>query len=300
MLKIGNRIKNDRLHKALTGLSIQEFNLLLPVFSNLLFEFFAAKIRLRSVGGGRKGALFDQRSKLFFILFFLKIYPTYDLAAFIFGVDRSRAFHWVKFLLPILEKSLNRSVMMPKRKIHSIKELLELCPDARNLFIDGTERRAQKSKNYKKNKKKYSGKIKTYSRKNTIVSDEKRRIIFVSPTKDGRLHDLKQVNKSGLLEHIPKDIAIWVDKGYQGIEKYLRNDNEIMIPRKKKPKKEQSLEEKKENRIISGVRIVIEHAINGIKRFQAISGIYRNRKGQDDEMIKVCAGLWNLHLQHGT
>ena len=25
---------------------------------------------------------------------------------------------------------------------------------------------------------------------------------------------------------------------------------------------------------------------------------YRNHKGKDDQMIKLCAGLWNFHIQN--
>lgn len=71
-----------------------------------------------------------------------------------------------------------------------------------------------------------------------------------------------------------------------------------MIPHKKPRGKSLSSEQKEENKTLSGIRIVVEHAINGVKRFGAMSNTYRNRKGQDDSMIHLCASLWNFHLQY--
>lgn len=298
MLKVEKITKNDRQLKALTGLSIGEFELLLKSFAPLLYQQFASKQRQRKVGGGRKGALVDARSKLFYVLFYLKVYPTYDLAGFIFGVDRSRCCNWFKALCDIVQQALGRNIVLPKRQVRSMGELLEICPEIKDLFIDTTERKTQRPKKSKLRAKRYSGKKKMHSRKNTIISDEKRRIVFVSPTREGKLHDLRQLRKTGILEHIPKDISLWVDKGYQGIEGILRNGNNIMIPYRKPRGKELTEDKKQENRLISGIRIVVEHAINGIKRFAAMSGIYRNRKGQDDSMIYLCASLWNFHLQY--
>jgi len=51
------------------------------------------------------------------------------------------------------------------------------------------------------------------------------------------------------------------------------------------------------NRLISSTRIVVEHAIGGMKRFGATSAIFRNKKGVDDTFMNVCAGLWNLELE---
>lgn len=55
--------------------------------------------------------------------------------------------------------------------------------------------------------------------------------------------------------------------------------------------------EKSENRAISSIRIKVEHAISGLKRFAAVSDILRSKKGQDDKFMLVAAGLWNFHLQ---
>lgn len=50
------------------------------------------------------------------------------------------------------------------------------------------------------------------------------------------------------------------------------------------------------NRLISSCRILVERAIGGMKRFRAVSNIYRNKQGWDDNLVYVTAGLWNFHL----
>lgn len=300
MLKIERALKNNRLMKSLTGMSVQEFLILLDTFKKVWYEHLVNKPRKRNVGGGCKGILKDAQGKLFYILFYLKVYPTYDLAGFIFGADRSRCFHWTFDIMPLLEKVLGRHLVLPKRKISSMEEFLRFFPEVQDLFIDATERRTQRPQKGKIQHKRYSGKKKTYTRKNTIMTNEKRKVLFISKTGSGRQHDLKQLRKTGILEYIPKEVCLWIDKGYLGIQNNLKHDNPVMVPHKKPKGKSLAPEQKRENKIISGIRLVVEHAIGGIKRFGAISGIYRNRKGQDDHMVYLCSSLWNFHLQYAS
>ncbi len=45
------------------------------------------------------------------------------------------------------------------------------------------------------------------------------------------------------------------------------------------------------------VRIFIEHAIGGMKRFNILVQRFRNRKDNfEDDSVGICAGLWNLTL----
>ena len=70
-----------------------------------------------------------------------------------------------------------------------------------------------------------------------------------------------------------------------------------MRPIKRMPGKKLTDEQKQENRVISGLRMVVENAIAGIKRFGSLTQVYRNHKGQDDSYMVIASGLWNYHLQ---
>jgi hypothetical protein len=294
MLRFEKVFKDERMMRGLTGLNLTEFETLLATFSTILLEIQSKKNRQRAVGGGCKGILCDARSKLFFILFYMKAYPTFDVAAFVFGTVRSVTFEWKSKLLPVLERALGRVVSLLKRQVRSVEEFLQLFPEVKDVFVDGTERPVQRPRKSKNLRRKYSGKKKKHTHKNTVLCDENSRILAVSPTKGGRIHDSKQLRKSGLIEQIPKDVAIWADKAYP--KNLAKNGNTVMIPHKKPRKGELSKEQKAENRVISGLRMVVEHAIGGIKRFRCLTDTLRNKNGDDDEMIVVASALWNLHL----
>ena len=74
----------------------------------------------------------------------------------------------------------------------------------------------------------------------------------------------------------------------------------------KKPRKSQknpspalSAEQKAENTAFSQVRIFVEHAIGGMKRYNILVHTFRNRiENFEDDVIGVCAGLWNLVLSY--
>ena len=146
MINIKKALKNNRILKSLTGLDIEKFKELVPYFETILKEENGKRIkndknRQRKAGGGAKSKLDSVEAKLFYILFYVKVYPTFDLAGFIFDVNRSQTNRWMHKLLPILEKALDRKMVLPKRKIDNVEVFMKTFPEVKDLFIDGTERR---------------------------------------------------------------------------------------------------------------------------------------------------------------
>jgi len=300
MINIAKALKNNRILKSLTGLSIEKFKELVPYFEIILKEENGKRIendknRQRKAGGGTKATLDSSEAKLFYILFYVKVYPTFDLAGFIFDVNRSQTNRWMHQLLPILEKALDRRVVLPKRKIENVEAFIKSFPEIKDIFIDGTERRVERSSDKKQQRLDYSGKKKSHTRKNLVINDENRRIILVTPTVKGSMHDKKIYDKYGLGNSIPKEVTQWVDTGFQGINNEY--DIDVQIPKKNTKKKKLTDEEKENNKTISGIRVINEHAIGGIKRMRAINDVYRNRKGNtDDKLMILSAGIWNLFI----
>nr|WP_293102549.1 transposase family protein [Okeania sp. SIO2F4] len=68
-------------------------------------------------------------------------------------------------------------------------------------------------------------------------------------------------------------IAIEVDSGFQGIQHQYEN---IRIPHKKTKGGELSEQQKSENKKLSQSRVICENAFAGVKRYGALSQIYRN------------------------
>ena len=297
-MNLKNLARNPRMLKALTGLTYQEFIDLLPLFRAAYLEYkMSLPGRRRRVGGGQKGKLADMEAKLFFILFFCKTYPTMDVLGFWFGKSSGRSTNAVHLLRKVLERALGRAVVLPERKIRSVSEFVEKFPEVRDVFLDGTERRIQRPGG-KRNRRFYSGKKKAHTRKNVAVVDEKRRILLVSPTKQGRRHDKRIADKQALVEHLPANVGIFADSGFRGIER-ARPDAQVV----KRGSKHHPLTQAEcaNNRVISSLRMVAEHAFAGVKRYRVVAEILRQKLGRfDDDIMVVCAGLWNWHLRYAA
>lgn len=293
-MDIDKVLNNNRLVRAVLGVTKEEFNALLPTFAQIVKEEAEKKKRKRAFGGGSNGKIKKAKQKLFFILLYVKAYPTFDVAAFMFASSKSRTHTWAHKILPLLEKTLGRKVSLPKRRIRTPEEFLTSFPGIKEVMIDGVERptvRSQKSKTQKKN---YSGKKKRPMRKNIVITDSKKCILVLTPSKHGKTHDKKLSDKALAVVRLPKEVAVLADTGFVGIDKQHPN---TLMPKKKPRSGELTDEEKAMNRLISSVRVGVEHAIGGMKRFRAVSEIYRNKNGFDDRLVNVAAGLWNFHIQ---
>lgn len=295
-MQIASALRTDRLCKALTGLKVAEFEALVLDFEIYYQEFEATrkKKRIRKVGGGRDSKIETAREKLFYILWYMKTYPTFDVASFTVGFARSSACTWMHDLLPILELTMKRKFVLPQRKISSPEEYFRLYPEAKEVFVDAVERLKQRPKKKKAQQKAYSGKKKAHTRKSVVVSDTKRRILVVTKQKSGRRHDKRLADKERVFENLPEDVTAMADTAFIGEARVHKN---LYIPRKKPPERQLSWDEKETNRIISSYRVIVEHAIGGIKRYRCMSEKLRNRKPFiDDTFLLLSAGLWNYHL----
>ena len=68
------------------------------------------------------------------------------------------------------------------------------------VILDGTERPIQRPKNNKNQKKAYSGKKKRHTRKNIYLVNKEKKILYLSPTKAGKIHDFKQFNYETIMK----------------------------------------------------------------------------------------------------
>ena len=130
-------------------------------------------------------------------------------------------------------------------------------------------------------------------------------IVFLGRTFRGHKHDYTMLKQ----EFPPEmdwctDMHVRVDLGYRGIQSDYSGE-QIDIPAKK-PRKSQKNpnpqlceEQRAANTALSRVRIFIEHAMGGMKRYNILVHTFRNRiEHFEDDVIGVCAGLWNLVLSY--
>jgi hypothetical protein len=304
-------IRNDRQFRAFTGLPERVFNQLLLVFVQCLKltqELRDRKLQAphqRRPGGGRKGALPTPELKLFFLLFYLKTYPTFDVLGSLFDLSPSKAEEQVQKLIPVLKQAEKKLEVLPDRHFKPASKDDQPIENSQKIIVDATERPLCRPQHARKQKNYYSGKSHRHTLKNTVVSNINQGvqgIQVVGPTTPGRQHDYASFKKE-LNPEQPglSSVVVWVDAGYQGIKNDYPQFKEIHIPHKK-PRKSKSNpnptltpKQKKENRAISRIRVGIEHLIGDMKTFQILAIKFRNHiKNFADQVILVIAGLCNL------
>ena len=298
MLNIEKILRQDRLLRATTGLNRKAFEKLVVKFEQVYSRSSSQKgkkLRKRRKGGGRKARLTTSAEKLFYILFYFKCYPTFDLASVLFDFDRSQAHRWVHRLQPILEKTLGEKKVLPLRKLRSIDEFIEHFPTVKEVIVDGTERPICRPQNKEKQKENYSGKKNRHTRKNLAAVAKNKQILVLTRTTEGKTHDKKIADREDIIGAIPDSIPVLVDSGFQGVQKQYVN---IRLPHKKPRGKELTPDQKRENRELAQERVFCENAFSGVKRYNAISEIYRNRVPSfDDRLMITACGLWNFYLE---
>ena len=255
-------LKDGRLSRAVLGVDGQELHRLDELFKPALMHIrqHSRTDRVNRMGAGRPGGVPTSLDKLVFILMYCKQYPTMDVMGFLWGLNRSQACRWVHKLLPVLEKALGCAAALPKRQIRSVAEFFQAFPGAKDVFVDGTERPRQRPKAAKARAKTYSGKKKQTTRKLIVMTDENKRIGFLSSSKSGRRHDKRLLDKSDITRHIPDEVTVWADTGFQGLQHQHPN---TMMPTKSRKNRPLSTEQKQENKVISGIRVTVEHSIAG-------------------------------------
>lgn len=130
-----------------------------------------------------------------------------------------------------------------------------------------------------------------------IISTKDKRVRFLSEVYVGKAHDYT-ILKCEFPPDKPwfKTFEVRLDLGYQGFEKdYLCE--KVSIPHKKPRKAELTETQKAENKAKASERILVEHAIGGMKRYRILSERLRvHDLDLYDNILCVCAGLWNFYL----
>ncbi|WP_165027362.1 transposase family protein [Dysgonomonas sp. ZJ279] len=128
--------------------------------------------------------------------------------------------------------------------------------------------------------------------KNDLLCTPDKRILWLSKTYDGSIHDKKIMDEQPL--NLPSGITLWQDTGFLG---HKPENGTVKMPTKKPKGKQLSDSQKEENRKISSFRILVEHAIGGVKKCRIVKDRFRCRKfGFDDLVILIACGLHNFRI----
>jgi len=295
MLNYAQVQNKPRVLQSLTGLSVDEFEQLFVSFERAwqkyLEQHHIQAPRARRYGGGRKPQLQDNRDKLLFILVYFRLYPTQEVQGFLFGIGQPQAHEWVHKLTLILNTALGYEKQLPERSPWRLERVLKEYPML-ELIIDGTERRINRPKNKEERKQYYSGKKKTFTVKNLVISQRRGKVLYLSDTYEGKKHDKAICDEEDY--RFPQDSELWKDTGFQGYEPEGVKTHQ---PKKKPRNGELSEADKQRNQEISQERVEIEHHIGGIKRCNIVVHPLRDRTDHfTDTVMEIACGLHNFRL----
>jgi len=287
----------SRVLQSLTGLTVAEFEQLLVSFEQAwqgyVKQHTLNPVRRRRYGGGRSPKLKQTGDKLLFALVYFRLYPTQEVQGFLFGMGQPQAHEWVHKLSGVLNQALGYEKQLPEREPHRLEKVLAECPGL-EFIIDGTERRINRPKDQVERKQYYSGKKKTFSVKNNIISQRRGKVVFLSDTYEGKKHDKAICDEEDY--EFPEGSKLWKDTGFQG---YEPKGVTTFQPKKKPRKQELSEADKQRNQEISRQRVEIEHQIGGIKRCNIVVHPLRSRTDHfADDVMETACGLHNFRLSH--
>ena len=128
--------------------------------------------------------------------------------------------------------------------------------------------------------------------KNNLLCNTQKRILWLSRTFDGSVHDKKIADEQTV--RFPAGITLWQDSGFLG---HNPENVNVKMPTKKPKGKELTQEQKQENKEISSFRIIVEHAIGGVKRCRIVKERLRCTKfGFEDTVMLIACGLHNFRI----
>ena len=155
-------LNNPRTEKAIVGLTKEQFLILSKVFDKEYHKMqnerlLNGEIR-RLPKGGSLGVLDTSQKKLFFILYYMKTYSTFDALGFIFGFSSGHAHDHITRIFPVLNNTLMTLNVLPIRTISSVEELIQLVENHGEIILDGVECSCVRPQNDEAQKAHYSGK----------------------------------------------------------------------------------------------------------------------------------------------
>ena len=133
---------------------------------------------------------------------------------------------------------------------------------------------------------------KRHTIKNNLITDFCNKVLYLSPTYDGKVHDKRICDLNPLA--FPKAVFLWQDTGYQG---HSPSNATILQPIKKTKGKPLTKEQKFFNKTISRARVYIEHTIAGVKKLRIVKEKWRNfREGYEHFIIEMACAIHNFRV----
>lgn len=305
--------RRPKAASSLLGMSLEAFDQLHEEFAvahaerlaNLTVTKRKGTPRQRAYGAGGKHR-YEVRERLLMTLFWLRVYTTYEVLGFFYELDKTNIGDNLKDILATLATLTTFTYDRPgpeRKKLRSVGEVMDAFPDVR-LVIDAKEQRIERPKATKdeagqpqdQQKPYYSGKKKTHTLKNQIAVRPDGLIEAVSDSvPGGQTHDLTLLRQTDLVGQLDENEAAMVDKAYDGLQNDYP-DKRLYQPFKARRNHPLTEEQKAYNRFLARYRIVVEHSLACMNRFQVLRQVYRHPRREHTQVVRIVAGLVNRRI----
>jgi DDE superfamily endonuclease len=291
--------------QALTGLTVRDFDALaedlLPLQAAARDAQRDRPRRQRAPGAGHPFEL-DHRDQLLLTVVWLRHYPIGEVLGYLFGVSESTAGRTIARVLPVLAAAGRDTMRTPDPGRTRRKTLPDLLADTPELavILDTFERPIERPKDRARADTFYSGKKKRHTLKVQVAVDEETgQFVDVSASFPGPTADITVLEVSGRLGRLPAGVGGLGDLAYVGADK-LEPGVAAATPRRKPRGKPRPEEDIAYNRAFARRRVVVEHSIGRLRRFEALVRVDRHHQRYHTAGAVAVAGLVNRRLRHGV
>jgi len=312
MLFIENIINKPGLLQRIIGVKPKLLDLLVekvaPLWEKAEEERLSKRSRKRNIGGGNKYKLETVRNLVLVVLFYYKQYPIQELLGALCNLHQSNISRLLKKMLPLIEAAADPELKtflskvkedVTRERITNLGDLLKKYPELKNAAGDVTEGEVFRSQNYETQKKFYSGKAKQHTIKTQTTVADSQKILDISESYPGSVHDKKIIDTEKTIEKIPEQVPQRFDLGYQGIKNEYPNHN-IILPIKKPKGGELSSAEKEFNKTNSALRVIVENTFARLKKFRILSHRFRQPLDVYNQTFRNVGALLNFKLAHAS
>ena len=292
---------HPQVFRAMTGLTPAEFDAYLqaarPAVNAAEYQRRDRPDRRREVGAGPPYGLADLDDRILCAVVWLRVYPSLAVLGYFFGISENAARRTVAHTLPGLEQAGLDTMRLPTadrpRNGKSLPRILRETPQVA-VVIDSFEQAVQRPR--RRQKRYYSGKKKRHTQKVQVAVDEETgKICHTTEAVPGPTADLKLLKRSKLLSRLARGVGAFGDAAYRGMERLLKRVR-TAVPRRKPRGQERPPEDRRFNRAFSRRRIVVEHGIGKLRRYQAVTGVDRHHRRGAGARVRAIAGLVNLAI----
>jgi len=293
--------------KRFTSLTPDQFTLLVsrirPLWVQAEHDRLSRENRQRAIGAGRPYKLASLEEMVATILLWYRTNTTHELIGWIVGIDGTNVGRLIKRLSPFLEPAADPTLItllkegkQARKKIRTWDEFVTAYPDLAEVIVDATEQRRKRPTKKRKQKRVYSGKKHAHTLKTQVVVSRTGRIVDVSKTYPGRVHDKKILDLENTITKLPRQAKKRMDKGYDGATRDHPQAHIVLPHKRRRNSPPLSRGQKRANTLRSKARILVENTIGRLKKYRVLDDKYRSSEQDYNQHFRNIAALCNYRL----